>query len=254
MPVKLGMTAVGAASSALGGSGKAGPSISQKQVTSTNTGSNTSNTSQTGTSTPNLNPLMAGFQSSLVPALSSMYGEAQQPVYGAQQIAQVANNGDAATDAASNSLSANLARRGVLNSGAQAAGQTALQSANTANTVNFENQVPLLNYQNEMQQTGNVLGLAEGLTGKALSSNTTSGTGSGVQTNSSSGTQDTQESGPAFGAQMLNGLGNGLTGAAGGGGKGLSGGGKGSNSASGVNASAANNLGDASSYLGSLGF
>ena len=56
-------------------------------------------------------------------------------------------------------------------------GQTALQAANTANTVGFENNIPLLNYQNEMAQTGNVLGLAEGLTGKALSTTTSTGSG-----------------------------------------------------------------------------
>lgn len=207
MPVKLGLSAAGDAASALGGSGKAGPT-SQAQTVSTNT----SIGNQTGTNTPNLNPLMGGFQSSLVPALSQMYSQAQQPVYGATQIAQVANNGDAATNAASNALSANLARRGALTSGAQAAGQTALQQGNEANTVNFENNVPLLNYQNEMQQTGNVLGLAEGLTGKALTSNTTSGTTAG----SSGGTNSTTASGPAFGSSMLNSLGGGLSGMGGG--------------------------------------
>src|ERR1700734_3106900 len=109
MPVKLGLSAAGGVASALGGSGKAGPSISQKQVQGTSTGGGGSTTNQT--QTPSLNPLMGGFQSSLVPALSDLYAKAQTPIYGQQQIAQVANQGDAATGAASQALSANLARR-----------------------------------------------------------------------------------------------------------------------------------------------
>jgi hypothetical protein len=216
MPVKLGLAGAGAASSALGGSGKAGPQ-STKNVTSTNTGTSggTNTQQQGGTATPNLNPTFSGFQQSLVPALSNLYAQAQTPVYGNTQIAQVANQGDAATNAASNALSANLARRGALNSGANAAGQTALQAANVANTVGFENQIPLLNEQTEMNNTSNVLGLAEGLTGKALSTNTTTGTGQGVtqQNQWGSGNNTTTETGPAFGASALNSAGKGLSGA-----------------------------------------
>jgi hypothetical protein len=219
MPVKLGLTAAGGVASALGGSGKAGPTSTANTV-STNTGNTTSSTNQSGTATPNLNPLMSGFQSSLVPALSQMYAKAQQPIYGAQQIAAVANNGDAATDAASSALSSNLARRGILNSGASAAGQTQLQANNVANTTNFENQIPLLNTQNEEAQTNNVLGLAEGLTGKALSTNVQTGTGTGSNTSFGMGNNTATAAGPAFGSGVLNSLGEGLQGAGkGGGGK-----------------------------------
>ncbi len=219
MPVKLGMTAAGDAASALGGSGKAGPTSQAKTINT-----NTSSGNQTRTSTPSLNPLMGGFQSSLVPALTGMFGEASTPIYGQTQIAQVANQGDTATNAASNALTANLARRGVLNSGAAASGQTALQQGNEANTVNFENQIPLLNRQNEQQQQQNVLGLAEGLTGKALTTNTNIGTTNGM----SSGTTDVTASGPAFGAQLGNLAGGQFLNGAG---KGGGGGGKGSPSA-----------------------
>lgn len=226
MPVTLGLGAAGKAASALGGSGKAGPT-STKNVTGTSTQLGTGSSGSVQGS--NLSPLMAGFQNSLVPALSSLYAKAQTPVYGAQQIAQVANQGDAATNAASQALNSNLARTGSLNSGANAAGQTALQAANTANTVGFENNIPLLNYQNEMAQTGNVLGLAEGLTGKALSTTTSTGSGG---TNVLGGTNSTTtESGPAFGASMLGQTGNYLNNAAAGGGGKMGGGGKGGGSA-----------------------
>jgi hypothetical protein len=206
MPVKLGLTAAGDLSSALGGSGKAGPT-STENVTG---GSNTTVTgSSSGTTTPNLNPLMAGFQSSLVPALQGMMSEANTPVYGNTQIAQVANQGDAATNAASDALQENLARRGVVNSGASAAGNEQLQAANVANTVGFENQIPLLNYQNEMQQQQNVLGLGEKLTGPALSTGTTQG--SGTTNTVSTNSKTTTESGPAFMAGLLNSAGGGLT-------------------------------------------
>lgn len=217
MPLSLGLGAAGKAASAFGGSGKAGPT-STKNVTG---GTNTT-TSGTSTNANSLNPLMSGFQSSLVPALSSMYAEAQKPVYGTTQIAQVANQGDAATNAASSALASNLAKRGVLNSGAAAAGDTALEAGNVANTVGFENQIPLLNEQAQMANTGNVLNLAEGLTGKALSTGVNTGTTNTVGTNSNT----TTESGPAFGSAAASGFGNFLsnTGAAGAGGK--TGGGK----------------------------
>lgn len=204
MPATLGMVGkgVGGLAQAFGGSGKAGPTSTANTV-----GTNTGSTSQIGSSTqtPNLNPLMSGFQSSLVPALSSMYAEASQPVYGATQIAQVANSGDAATNAASQALSNNLAARGALHSGAEAAGQTQLQQANVANTVGFENSIPLLNKQNEEQQQGNVLNLAEGLTGKALS--TASNIGSTLGNTFSNSNQTVTGTGPAFGAGALNNMG-----------------------------------------------
>jgi hypothetical protein len=203
MPATLGMIGkgVGGLASAFGGSGKAGP-------TSTMTSTHTGTTGNTGseTQTPNLNPLMGGFQSSLVPALSNMYAEASQPVYGKTQIAQVANAGNQATNAASSALSNSLAQRGALNSGANAAGQTALAQGNESNITGFENQIPLLNYQNEMQQQGNVLSLSEALTGKALSTNNT--IGNSMQT--TSGGSNTSATGPAFGAGALMNLGQGM--------------------------------------------
>lgn len=185
--------------SAFGGSGKGGPTSTEKTAT---TGTNTS--SSGSVATPNLNPLFQGFQNSLVPALTSMYQQASTPVYGTTQIAQVANAGDQATAAANSSLQANLARRGALDSGAAASGETALQQGNESNITGFENAIPLLNRQNEQQQQQNVLGLAENLTGKALSTNTMTGSGGG----STSGTTSDTTTGPAF----LSGLGNNIGG------------------------------------------
>jgi hypothetical protein len=221
MPLSLGLGAAGKAASALGGSGKGGPTST---LSKSGTSSTATTGSQGGTNTPNLNPIMAGFQNSLVPALSSMYEKAQTPVYGQQQIAQVANAGDAATNAASDALTSNLARRGVLNSGAAASGETALAQGNESNTVGFENQIPLLNYQNEMAQTGNVLGLAEGLTGKALSTNTSTASNQGTTTGTNSSLEST--TGPAFASSLLSQSGNvlGNAGAAGKGGGGKGGG------------------------------
>lgn len=221
MPLTLGLGAAGKAASSLAGSGKAGPTSTMTQ-NGTNSNASSATQSSGNTQTPNLNPLMAGFQASLVPALSSMYAKAQQPVYGAQQIAQVANQGDQATDAAGKAVDSALARNGALNSGVNAAAQTQLAQGNESNTVGFENQVPLLNYQNEMAQTGNVLGLAEGLTGKALSTSTGTSSGLGSSNSLTNTNSTTSATGPAFGAGMLGQTGGILSNAAanGGGGKG----------------------------------
>lgn len=211
MPVTLGLTGAGKLANAFGGSGKGGPT-SSTQTTSTNTGSNSSvgtqNATGTSSSTPNLNPTFSSFQQSLVPALSSAYAQASQPVYGAQQVAQVANNGDTATTAATQALTSNLARRGVLNSGASDSGQTQLQQANEANTVNFENNLPLLNYQNQQANEQNILGLSENLTGKALSTNVNNSTQTGSNTNNSTSSsvnnQTQSQFGPGVGSSLLN--------------------------------------------------
>lgn len=228
MPVAAAIPAAlslgGAAASAFGGSGKGGPTSQDKKAT-TGSSSSTSSTNQTGTSTPNLNPLMSGFQSSLVPALAGMFATAQKPVYGDAQIAQVANQSNNAAKGASDAATDRLARSGSLNSGVNASVQSDIGQKNLSNITNFESQVPFLNQQNEANQTQNVMGLAEGLTGKALSSNTTSATGSGTQSGSNTGTSLDQGFGPAFGSSMANSIGGGLSDA--GGKMGSGGGGKG---------------------------
>ena len=229
MPVAAAIPAAlslgGAAASAFGGSGKGGPT-SQDKKTSSSTSNSTSSNSGSSTSTPNLNPLMSGFQSSLVPALSGMFANAQKPMYGDAQVAGVANQADAATKAGSDALTSRLARTGSLNSGAAASGQTSLAQTNLGNVTNFESQVPFLNAQNTQNQTNNVMGLAEGLTGKALSSNTTTGTSTGIQTGSNTGTSTDQGYGPAFASGMASNVGGIMQDASGGGGKTGGGGGK----------------------------
>lgn len=210
MPLTLGLAGAGKAASALGGSGKAGPT-SKSTIAGTNTGSSSSN----GTNATNYTeaPGILNFQESLLPAVSSLYSQAQQPVYGAAQEAQVANQADAATTAGSQALTNKLARSGGLNSGANVAGQTALAQSNLGNLTNFFSQVPALNQQAELQNTGNVLNMAEGIVGRAPtnSSTTSNQTGSTGSVNNSTN----EGFGPSFTSSLLGNTGNILSNAGG---------------------------------------
>jgi len=126
-------------------------------------------TAQAGSSsvTPTQDPMFTAFRESILPAISQQYAAAQQPLYGNAQIAQVANQGNQATQGAETALANNAARRGVLNSGATQAGNTALQQANTANVTGFESQIPFLNEQVQQQRTNSLLGLATSFLGQA---------------------------------------------------------------------------------------
>lgn len=215
MPLKLGESIAGGAASALGGSGKAGPT-STKNVTGGTAGTSTGSSATNYTEAPGI----LNFQESLLPAVSNLYQQAQQPVYGTAQEAQILNGADQATQAGQQALTGALARNGALTSGAAAAGDTALQAANTGSLTNFLTQVPYLNQQAELSNETNALNTAESIVGRAPVSTNASGGSSTFGTNSNT----TTESGPAFGAAMANSLGNGLTNASGGG----KGGGKGS--------------------------
>lgn len=200
MPVKLGLgeAGAGAAASAFG-SGKGGPTSSS---TNTNLSSNTSN--GTNQLQYNEDPQFSSFRSSLLPALSSLYSQAQQPVYGAAQTAQVANAADQATQAQSGALNSRLAATGALNSGAAAAGQTALGQANTGSLTNFFSQVPFLNQQAELQNTGNVLNMATNFLGRDPINQTSTTNNTSTGSNTSIGSQ--------YGPSTLNGLLNNLGG------------------------------------------
>lgn len=145
--------------------------------------------------TPTENPIFSAFRQSILPAISAQYQAAQKDVYGAPQVAQVAQQGNAATKAATDANTARAARTGTLNAGNTAATNASAQAANTANITGFENQIPMLNQQAKFNNTNSLLGMATNFLGRApLGSTSTSnqnGTSASTQTgtNTSSGTQ-----------------------------------------------------------------
>lgn len=160
-------------------------------------------TSQAGSSTTNAieNPIFSAFRESILPAISKQYEDSQKDVYGDAQVAKVANDANAAGQAAQTAVANNAARRGALNSGATDAANTAIQQGVTGKVIDFENQLPFLNQQAKMQNTNNLLGLATNFLGRApLGSTTaTSGTTDMSQTSQQNQTQSGSQSGRSGG-------------------------------------------------------
>ena len=162
------------------GSGGSSESLQQMLSSFTNGGSSTT--------TPNQNPIFQQFQQSLLPAISSQYAAAQAPVYGQQQVGQVAQQGDQATKAATDANTARAARSGTLNAGNTAATNASAQQANTAATTGFEQQIPMLNQQAKFNQTQSLLGLATGFLGQSPIGQTTTSANQGSNASTQTGT------------------------------------------------------------------
>ncbi len=129
------------------------------------------------------------FQQSLVPAYAQAYAQAQQPIYGTNQIAANMNQQNAAFNNADTSATQALARRGALNSGADTSTTDALATARAGNIASFNSQIPLLNTENTQQQTNNLLGLSSQFLNTVPKDTSTSSSSAGGA--SSTGTADT---------------------------------------------------------------
>ena len=119
------------------------------------------------TSTPNEDPMFAMFRQSILPAIAKQYQDAQQPVYGDAQRAEVMNQANDAGNAASTAVANNAARRGTLNAGSTDAANTAIQQGVTGKIIDFQNQIPFLNQQAQFGKTQDLLGLATNFLGRA---------------------------------------------------------------------------------------
>jgi hypothetical protein len=167
------------------------PFQSSTGVKSNSTGSSSQqgNVTSSGsqTTTPNEDPLFSMFRQSILPAISQQYADAQKPVYGDAQRAQVMNQANEAGAGAETAVSNNAARRGTLNAGSTDAANTAIQQGVTGANIAFSNQIPFLNDQAKFDKTQGLLGLATNFLGRAPLGSTS--TSSGDTSTSSSGTQ-----------------------------------------------------------------
>lgn len=138
------------------------------------TGSQTTSGSGQSTVNPNENPLFKMFRESILPAISQQYADAQKPVYGDAQRAQVMNQANEAGQGAETAISNNAARRGTLNAGSTDAASNAVQQGIAGQNVAFSNQIPFLNQQAKFGNTQNLLGLATSFLGQSPIGSTTS--------------------------------------------------------------------------------
>jgi len=121
--------------------------------------------------------------------LTKALNQVNQPVYGSAQQAQVLNNLNNLANSSISNLQANLARTGGLQSGQLGQGITNIDIAKMGSAANFEEQIPLLNYNAMLQGMGVIGGLGNQFMGVAPKTQTTnqyeqkygSNTGTGYQ-------------------------------------------------------------------------
>lgn len=151
--------------------------------------SGSTTTAGSSTTTPNEDPLFSMFRQSILPAIAKQYQDAQQPVYGDAQTADVINKANNNYAGASQSIANNAARRGTLNSGSTDAANTALDQSRAAGITQFTNQIPFLNQQAQFGKTQDLLGLATNFLGRSPLGQTTTSSGSGTSQSQGSSTQ-----------------------------------------------------------------
>lgn len=173
------MGAAGAGLSALGGGG------------TKNTSTNNSSTTYTE------DPAAKDFRSSLYGPYANLLNSAQKPMYGDAEAAGFTNKLNQNTNANFNTLASQIASRtGSVNSGAMFSGAQNILRDRAGAQTQYNMQVPLLNKQNQLTNTSNILGLGMNFAGRAPVNSTTSGTSTG-----------SNSSNQGFGSNFANALG-----------------------------------------------
>lgn len=170
MPVAAAIPAItagaGLLGSAFGRSGKQGGSQFDQSGMSNETGSQTSTRSGASTSQQTEDPSLAPFRQMLMGAFGGALSDAQRPAFGNSEIANIIQNINQASNAASKSLTGRLARTGSLDSGRAAVGQGLLEQGRAGQITGFLSQVPQLNRQARQQALNPLLSLGLGFTGR----------------------------------------------------------------------------------------
>ena len=122
---------------------------------------------QQGYSQPIEPSYMTGFRQSLMPQYQQLFQQSQQPLYGDPQVASFTNQLNSLGNSSINSLKAQLARSGALDSGRLSAGATDIQLGNLGQQAGFLSQIPFLNKQFSQQAGGQLLGQGMNFAGRA---------------------------------------------------------------------------------------
>lgn len=133
---------------------------SKQTTTSTNTATNSN------TTTPNLNPIAQNLYGQLSGEAHNLIANANKPVYGDAQKADVLNNLNDLANSASKHLNSSLASRGALGSGDFDLGQSQLEQQRFGNLSNFYSNLPALEDQAHQQKMLSALGFGAGLAGQ----------------------------------------------------------------------------------------
>lgn len=205
------MAAGGALGQAIGGSGRQGGSQFDQSGQSTSTGESSSTRTGQATSQQTEIAELAPFRNMLMGAFGNQLQEAQTPAFGQAEIANVLNNINEASNAASQSLTSRLARTGALTSGRAASGQASLEAARAGGISGFLSQVPQLNRQARQAAVNPLLTLGLGFTGRGPQGVTTTSNESAENAFSSERlfdqTGESTQFGPAWWKNLLSGAG-----------------------------------------------
>lgn len=182
----------------LAGAAAAGGALSGRGKTSSTTSTSNQSFNRTGSTTPQLSPQQSSIYDALVPmALSRLRGYTPLSGYEANGLTNI----NAGANAARTALENRLTGSGMLGSPAGVAALNNLDLSRSGQAVSFQNTLPLLRNQMQLQDIG-VAGDILRLPGIG-STTTESGTASG------SGTSTTNQSGNVLGG-LFNGLGGSL--------------------------------------------
>lgn len=176
---------------------------SKQTTTNTNTATNSN------TTTPNLNPLAQNeYSSVLFPQANALIANANKPVYGDAQKADVLNNLNDLANASAKHLNSTLAATGQLNSGQDVVGQSNIEQQRMGQLSNFYTNLPAMEQQAHQQNMLQALGFGAGLTGQLPVGQTNIG-------DQSASGQTVTSSNPGLGGLvggLLGGVGSALTG------------------------------------------
>jgi hypothetical protein len=186
----------GGGGGALGAAASAFPTNTQQSGTSSGTSTNTSNALSNQFSTTYESPLLTQFRNGLFPFLTQQLQQSTQPVFTDATKASFLSNVNGLANSSINSLNNNLAKRGISNSGAYAAGATDIGNQRNAQLTNFYSQLPFQERQAQANLTNPLLTMGLNFAGRGPTSTFQTGSNVGNQfsQNFSTNTSSTHQS------------------------------------------------------------
>lgn len=199
----------------IAGSGNQGGQTQSGSSTSTSSSATNASSNQqyNGNAQQTEDPMMSMFRLALGSQFGQAFDDANTPVFGEGAKASFVNQLNDLSNSSFDSLSNNLAKRGVTNSGAMSEGAAGLENARFGNLSQFFANLPFQESQAKSSKVNNLLGLATNFVGPALRGQTTSGDQTGTSASTTTGNSSTQSqgnvtnNGAPFGTNLAAGLG-----------------------------------------------
>lgn len=144
----------------------------------------TQTSTNSATTTPNLDPRASALYDQLGAESHNLIANANKPVYGDAQKADVLNNLNDLANASTKHLSSTLAGRGALGSGDFETGAGNIEQQRLGQLSGFYSQLPAMEDQAHLQRMMSALGFGAGLAGQMPVGQTSTGTGSSQEVSS----------------------------------------------------------------------